>query len=153
MKPQVSIVKVEKRGIESAVNEAVHLLGGIGTFAKPDGTYLIKPNIFTTRTPEQGATTDMRVVLTLAGMIKKLGAKPIVGECPAMASYARPDTVFDGLGIRVECEKAGTELRVLDREQPVRVKYPNGVVLDSFWFPEFALVCDGIINVPKLKTH
>ena len=153
MKPQVSIVKVEKNGIKSAINEAVQLLGGIDSLIKPNGTYLLKPNLFTIKTSDQGATTDMRIVLALAEMIRGVGAKPIVGECPAMAAYARPDTVFDGLGIRQLCEKYDVELRVLDREPPVRVNYPNGVALDGFWMPELALTCDGIFNVPKLKTH
>jgi len=153
MKPKVSIVRVEGDNIEAAVREAVYLLGGIDGFVEPDGSYLIKPNLFTTRTAEEGATTDMRIVLALAEMLREQGAKPVVGECPAMASYARPDIVFDGLGVRRLCEEAGVGLRVLDRELPVRVESPRGVVVGEFWFPEFALQCDGIINVPKLKTH
>lgn len=153
MKPKVSIVQVEGGEIEAAVRDAVHLLGGIERFVKAKGSYLIKPNLFTTRTAEEGATTDMRIVLALAEMVKELGADPVVGECPAMASYARPDIVFDGLGVRRLCEEADVEVRVLDRERPVRVESPRSVVVDEFWFPEFALQCDGIINVPKLKTH
>jgi len=55
--------------------------------------------------------------------------------------------------VRRLCEEAGVELRVLDRERPVRVESPGGVVVGEFWFPEYALRCDGVINVPKLKTH
>jgi len=153
MKPRVSIVRVEDDQIEAAVKEAVNLLGGIEKFVGHEGSYLIKPNLFTTRTADEGATTDMRIVLALADMVKETGAMSVVGECPAMASYARPDIVFDGLGVRRLCEDAGVEVRVLDRDRPVRVESPRDVVVREFWFPEFALRCDGIINVPKLKTH
>lgn len=153
MNPRVSIVKVHEDRVDDAVNEAVNLLGGLSRFIKPRGTYLIKPNLFTTKTPQQGATTDMRIVLTIAKRIKKLGAEPVVGECPAMAAYARPDTVFEGLGIRKLCEESNVALKVLDREKPLKIKTEESVILNEFWFPEFVLECDGIINVPKLKTH
>jgi uncharacterized protein (DUF362 family)/NAD-dependent dihydropyrimidine dehydrogenase PreA subunit len=152
MKPRVSIVRVQGR-LEDAVREAVELLGGMGRFVERGGSYLLKPNLFTTRTPEQGATTDMNIVLTLAEMVSELGSEPVVGECPAMASYTRPDIVFDGLGVRSRCEEAGVEINVLDREKPVRVENPDAEVVEEFWFPEYALECGGIINVPKLKTH
>jgi uncharacterized protein (DUF362 family) len=152
MKPRVAIVKV-KEEIEDAVKEALHLLGGIDQYVEADGTYLIKPNLFTVKTWDTGATTDPRIFMTLAEMLKEIGATPVVGECPASASYAQPDIVFDGLGIRELCQKAGVDIKVLDREEPIRVEIPAGEVVSSLWFPKFALECDGIFNMPKLKTH
>ncbi len=151
MKLRVAIVRVGE-DLDAAVREAVSLLGGIEAFTRPDGTYLLKPNLFATKTPEEGATTDMRIVMALARMLKEHGAVPVVGECTAMASYTRPDMVFDQLGIKELCRENDVELRILDREHPVRVE-PNGVVLKELTFPESALKVDGIINVPKLKTH
>jgi uncharacterized protein (DUF362 family) len=52
MKPRVSIVKVQA-SVEEAVREAVELLGGMGRFVKGGGSYLLKPNLFTTRTPSR----------------------------------------------------------------------------------------------------
>lgn len=153
MKPRVSIVRVHENRVEESVSEALNLLGGLGRYVHYGEPYLIKPNLFTTKTSEQGATTDMRIVLTISRMVKELGAKPVVGECPAMAAYARPDMVFEGLGIRKLCEESNIELKVLDREKPKRIKADEGVILNEFWFPEFVLECRGIINVPKLKTH
>jgi len=153
MKSRVSIVNVEGDNIEAAVREAVQILGGIDRFIEPKGSYLIKPNLFMNKTADEGATTDTRIVMVLAEMIKGFGAQPVVGECPAMASYARPDIVFDGLGVRQLCKEAGVELNFLDRELPIKVENLNAEVVKDFWFPKFALMCDGIINVPKLKTH
>ncbi|MCW4036540.1 MAG: DUF362 domain-containing protein [Candidatus Bathyarchaeota archaeon] len=152
MKPSVSIARVED-GVEEAVKEAIELLGGIDRFVKPGGTYLVKPNLFTTKSAELGVTTDPRIMMALSETLRGAGAKPVVGECPATASYTRPDIVFDGLGVRALCEEAGVEIRVLDREAPVRVENPGAEVVKELWFPETALGCDGIVNVPKLKTH
>ena len=117
------------------------------------GRYLLKPNFFTTITSEKGATTNPELVFSIAKILKKQGATPIVGECPAMASYARPDIVFDGLGISRLCKENDIELRVLDRDKPFRLDVPNGVVLKEIWVPETIANVDGIINIPKLKTH
>jgi uncharacterized protein (DUF362 family)/NAD-dependent dihydropyrimidine dehydrogenase PreA subunit len=152
MKPRVSIVRVDD-DVEDAVREAVDLLGGIEKFTRPGGVYLVKPNLFTTISAERGATTDPRIFMTLTEMIAEAGGRPVVGECPASASYARPDIVFDGLGVRAICREAGVEINVLDREEPMRVENPDAEVVKEFWFPRFALECDGIFNAPKLKTH
>ncbi|MCW3978336.1 MAG: DUF362 domain-containing protein [Candidatus Bathyarchaeota archaeon] len=152
MKHRVAIVRAEE-DVEEAVREAIALLGGMEAFAVERGTYLVKPNLFTTRTAEQGATTDPRIIIALASMLNEVGARPVVGECPATGSYTRPDVVFDGLGVRALCEEAGVEINVLDRETPVKVDNLRAEVVKEIWFPEFALGCDGIINVPKLKTH
>jgi len=152
MRPKVSIVKVED-DVKAAVEEALELLGGLKRFIRPGGRYLLKPNLFTTKRAEEGATTDMRIVLSLAELLRETGAEGFVGECPAMAAYTQPDVVFEGLGVRRLCEEADVELRVLDRERPIRVEVPGGVVLREAWFPESALKADGVINIPKLKTH
>jgi len=78
MKPRVAIVRADE-GEEEAVREAVSLLGGIEAFAEPDKEYLVKPNLFTTKTAETGATTDPRVFMTLAKMLMETGATPVVG--------------------------------------------------------------------------
>jgi uncharacterized protein (DUF362 family) len=152
MKPRVAIVKIEG-SIEEAVREAVGLLGGIEAFVDPGASFLVKPNLFTVKSSEKGATTDPRIIMTLAEMIREAGAEPVVGECPATGSYARPEVVFDGLGIRKLCDEAGVEINMLDGEEPVRVDNPGGEILQEVWFPRFALECAGIVNVPKLKTH
>jgi uncharacterized protein (DUF362 family) len=152
MKPRVAVVKINE-SVEDAVREAVGLLGGIDKFVEPGESFLVKPNLFTVKSAEKGATTDPRVLMTIAELIKEADARPVVGECPATGSYARPDMVFDGLGIRELCDKAGVEIIILDREKPVRVENPGGDVLIEVWFPKFALECAGIVNVPKLKTH
>jgi uncharacterized protein (DUF362 family) len=152
MKPHVAIVKTDE-GKKMAVQEAIKLLGGIEGFVKPSISYLVKPNLFTTIPSDAGATTDIEIFMTVAELIKQAGGKPVVGECPATASYTRPDVVFDGLGVRETCVKAGVEINVLDREEPFNVKNSRGEVLNEFWFPKFAIECGGIFNVPKLKTH
>jgi uncharacterized protein (DUF362 family)/Pyruvate/2-oxoacid:ferredoxin oxidoreductase delta subunit len=150
MKPKVAIVKVLKDP-ETAIKKAIDLLGGIEQFITFGETVLLKPNLFTTKGPETGATTDMSLVLGVANLLKENKCRCILGECPAMASYTRPDIVFDGLGIHKICVNNQIEVRILDRDPPVKVCV-DGVVLKDFWFPKTSLDYP-IINIPKLKTH
>ena len=137
MRHRVAVVKTD-RGVEPAVEEAIRLLGGIRAFIEPGETVLLKPNLYITKEPETGATTDMRVVLAVARLLQAQGCRLILGECPATGSYTRPDVVFDGLGVRGLCLEHGIELNVLDRDPPVRVEV-DGVVKDEFWYPETAM--------------
>ena len=150
MKPRVAIVKA-KHDPETAVEEAINLLGGIEQFIAPGETVLLKPNLFTVKGPDTGATTDMRVVLGAARLLMARESHCIVGECPATASYTRPEIVFDGLGIWQVCEENGVQVKVLDRDPPVKVSI-DGVIAQDFWFPETCMIYP-VINFPKLKTH
>jgi len=150
MKPRVAVVKTDI-GVKEAAQRAVELLGGIEAFVEPGETVLLKPNLFTVKEPDTGATTDMRVVLGVAELLQQQNSRCVLGECPATGSYTRPDVVFDGLGVRELCESHGIEVNVLDRDPPVRVEV-DGDVLKELWFPETAAT-HPVISFPKLKTH
>ena len=150
MKYQVAVVKTDI-GIAEATKKAVNLLGGVDKFIKTGETVLLKPNLFTTKGPETGATTDMRVVLAVNELLKEKGNPTILGECPATAAYTRPDIVFDGLGVRELCKEQEIPITILDREKPVK-RSVDGVILNDFWFPESS-TSNPVISFPKLKTH
>jgi uncharacterized protein (DUF362 family) len=150
MKHMVAVVKTDI-GVEEATKRAVELLGGIDKFIEPGQETLLKPNLFTVKGPETGATTDMRVVLAVHELLKEQGSRTVLGECPATASYTRPDVVFDGLGVRDLCAENGIEITMLDREPPVK-RTIDGAVLNDLWFPETATKSP-VISFPTLKTH
>ncbi len=150
MKYRVAIVKTDK-GLEYSTKRAINLLGGIDKFIKAGETTLLKPNLFTTKGPETGATTDMRIVLATAKLLQEQGSLSIIGECPAMASYTRPEIVFDYFDVRKHCNDHGIEIKILDRDPPVNVKV-KGMIKSDFWYPETS-TRNPIINIPKLKTH
>ncbi len=148
--PRVAITRTDN-GVEKAAKKAVNLLGGIDQFIAKDETVLLKPNLFTVKRPETGATTDLRIVTAIHEQLKENKNKAILGECPATSAYTRPDRVFNGLGVRDLCIEHGISLNVLDRDTPVKHSI-EGVILKDIWFPETATLYP-IINFPKLKTH
>jgi uncharacterized protein (DUF362 family) len=150
MKYRVAVTKTNY-GIEKGVKKAIQLLGGINQFIKPGETALLKPNLFNSKGPETGCTTDMRIVLEVARLLKKQNCQSIVGECPAMSSYTRPNIIFEAHNVKEICKKAEINVKVLDRDHPKK-RTINGEILNDFWFPETAIK-HPVINIPKLKTH
>jgi uncharacterized protein (DUF362 family) len=150
MKYLVAVTKTNY-GVEKGVKKAIQLLGGINKFIKPGETALLKPNLFNTKGSETGCTTDMRIVLEVARLLKKQNSQSILGECPAMASYTRPDIIYEAHNVNEICERAEIKVQVLDRDHPEK-RSTNGKILNDFWFPETAIKYP-IINIPKLKTH
>jgi uncharacterized protein (DUF362 family)/ferredoxin len=150
MKTRVAVTRTNY-GLEKAVRQAIELLGGIDQFIEPGETVLLKPNLFNTQPPESGCTTDMRIVLATAMLLKEQGSHCILGECPATAAYTRPEMVYEAHNIDEICGKAGIEVRVLDRDPPVK-RTTDGHVLSTLYFPESA-TDNPVISFPKLKTH
>jgi len=152
LRPRVSIVSV-RHDVGEAVREAVESIAKPNRLFRREGTYLIKPNMICAKTAEEGVTTDLRVIKAIGNMIQEAGATPLVGDCPGSAAYTNPESVFEATGLKELCRREGFELRVLDKEIPVSVSNPNGVVSKQFFVPSIAIQCDGLINAPKLKTH
>jgi uncharacterized protein (DUF362 family) len=150
MKPRVVVARTN-HGLGKAVKQAIELLGGINKFIKPGESVLLKPNLFNIQPPETGCTTDLTIVSATAELLIEQGNYCIIGECPATASYTRPEMVYKAHKIQEFCESTGIEMRVLDRDSPVK-RTTEGKVLDTFHFPETATK-NPIINFPKLKTH
>ena len=150
MMARVSITRTNY-GIEKAVKKGIDLLGGINQFIYPGESVLLKPNLFNVQPPETGCTTDLRIVLATAKLLQEQGNHCILGECPAMSSYTRPEMIYEIHNLENICRESEIELRVLDRDYPIK-KTINGKVLNTFHFPETA-VENPIINFPKLKTH
>ena len=69
MKTLVAVTRTNY-GVEKAVKLAIELLGGVDNFISPGETVLLKPNLFNVEPPETGCTTDMRIVLATAELLK-----------------------------------------------------------------------------------
>ncbi len=150
MKHRVAVTRTNY-GIEKAVKRAINLLGGIDMFIEPGERVLLKPNLFNTEPPETGCTTDLRIVLATAELLMQQGSHCVLGECPATAAYTRPEMVYRANNVEEVCAGAGIEVRILDRDRPVK-RTTEGRVLDTFYFPETATE-NPVISFPKLKTH
>jgi uncharacterized protein (DUF362 family)/Pyruvate/2-oxoacid:ferredoxin oxidoreductase delta subunit len=135
----------------NAVREAVALLGGISAFIKPSERILIKPNLLSPKDPLKAVTTHPEIVRVIIKLVKEAGAIPIVGDSPGGA-IRNIKNVWEVTGMEKVCREENIELinfeAVGSKDFDIgdknikKVKFSNAV-----------LDCDGIINLPKLKTH
>lgn len=149
-KEDVSIIRCHDYGAEAvyvAVKKAVDLIGGIKAFVRPGERLLLKPNILTAKPPEAAATTHPHVVEAAIRLVKEAGATPVVGDSPGLGSAVK---CAEKSGILDVCRRQGVEF--VDFKDVRLVDNPGGT-FRRFEVAAEALLVDGIINLPKLKTH
>lgn len=122
-------------------------LGGMGRFVKPGQSVLLKPNLFSDRLPEQGATTHPEVMRSLIRLVREAGANPWVGDSPV--SVADLHRVWERTGMEALCLEENVPLINLEKAGSKSFD-ENGV---RFTIANPVLEADAIITVPKVKTH
>jgi uncharacterized protein (DUF362 family)/ferredoxin len=130
--------------VEAAVRAAVDRIGGIAIFIRPGERVLIKPNLLTDASPEQGITTHPEVVRAVIRLVKTVTPNVICGDSPSVWGEKRDvERVYGVTGMRRVCDEEGVRL-VLFNNPKLRGGYPL-----TGWIDEV----DRVVNVPKFKTH
>lgn len=108
---------------------------------------LIKPNMLSAKTPEEGVTTHPLILSALIEIFKN--KKIIIGDSPA--SISKPIEVYwEKCGYKTLKEKYNVELKKFDNSIPLEIKINNKKIV----VPLSSFVQDySILNVPKFKTH
>ena len=115
-------------------------------------TILIKINNIGPYPPECAATTHPSVVEAVIDFVLERGGKPIVCDGPIVVPQKLP---FRLSGIEEVCSKKKVALLNFNIPQTifVDVKISGGTKIGSVLIPQVVLDADGIINIPKFKTH
>ncbi len=151
----VSIVKTESSpdqgAVNTAVREAIDMVGGLGSVVKAGDKVLIKPNLCAPPAHvSHGAVNEPPVCIAIADMVKELGAHPIIGESSGIGIDT--DEAIEGAGFAALREK-GYEVVNLKNYPDFKVPCPDGKVVKELMVYELAAQADVIIDVPKMKTH
>ena len=133
-----------QRDVDAAVVRLFDLLGGARRFVSRGERVLIKPNLIVPAGACGPAQTHPAVILSVARMVKDLGAVPMVGDSPAWQDTA---ACLRSLGTAEELERLGAEVVQLDEAVRVRI---DGCRIG---ISRRAMEADKIINVPKFKAH
>ncbi|MDR1952416.1 MAG: DUF362 domain-containing protein [Elusimicrobiota bacterium] len=149
---KISVVKCNDYSkAQDAVERAVELIGGISSFIKPGEKILIKPNLLAPRDPKEAVTTHPEIVRAVIKLVKKAKAIPIVGDSPG-GSIRDIKNLWRITGMINVCDDEGAELIQFEAAgaQSIDIGDKN---IRKVTFSKAVLDCDGIINIPKLKTH
>ncbi len=134
--------------VQAAVDRGIELLGGIERFASPGETILLKPNLLVAREPERAVTTHPTVFGAVARRFVDAGAVVTYGDSPG---FGRPSSVARRTGLAPIAEELG--VRLADFSHGRTVSFPEGGLIKRFTVAEGALAADGIVSLPKLKSH
>jgi uncharacterized protein (DUF362 family)/NAD-dependent dihydropyrimidine dehydrogenase PreA subunit len=152
MTKSISVLKCEDYSkAQERVEKAVELIGGISKFVKPNEKILIKPNLLAPRSPDQAITTHPEIVRAIIKLVKKAGGIPIVGDSPG-GSIRDMNNLWKITGMRDVCEEEGAQLVQFEASGAQAIDI-NDANVKKVTFSNSVLDCDGIINLPKLKTH
>jgi uncharacterized protein (DUF362 family)/NAD-dependent dihydropyrimidine dehydrogenase PreA subunit len=146
------IVSVVDAGYQGEVDGALlESLRRISWSPSRGESYLIKPNMITAKTSEQGVTTDPRIVKAMACHLKDMGAKPTVGDSPGNAVPGRAQEVFEKTRMMDAVRECGAEYAQFE-ELPPKIVELDGGLIRSIGLARHIFGMK-LINIPKLKTH
>jgi uncharacterized protein (DUF362 family)/NAD-dependent dihydropyrimidine dehydrogenase PreA subunit len=146
---RVALVKCESyEEVLPAVTYGVALLGGVERFCTAGESLLLKPNLLVGDRPEHGTTTHPAVFEAVVKVFKSAGARlsygdsPGFGPLPVTVKLAGLESIADQLGVKLA-----------DFGTMVDTPNPNGILLKQFQLAKSLSEVDGVINLPKFKTH
>jgi uncharacterized protein (DUF362 family) len=150
---EVAIVKCPVYALaDSAVREAICLLGGMARFCKAGDTVVIKVNAGGAFPPEIADTTHPAIVAAMVRMCKEAGAKVIIMERPGFNDIA--DKVYTVTGIKDAALKAGAdELWDWQKAEYIEVEVPDPRSYEKVLLPRALMEADAFIDIPKLKNN
>jgi len=134
--------------VAAAIDEGLSLLGGVERFVRPGERLLLKPNLLAGAAPEKAVTTHPAVFKAVARRFAACGAQLSYGDSPG---FGRPESAARRAGLVSVAEATGVALA--DFMSSKTVSFPEGHLIKQFTIAQGVLSADGVISLPKLKTH
>lgn len=134
--------------VKSAVERGFSLLGGPWAFVRPTEKILLKPNWLSADPPEKCVTTHPAVFKAVSEVLQSAGAKLSYGDSPAFQS---PETVSKRSGLFAIAEEL--KIPLADFKSGVEVYFMEGGQNKKFFVANAVQENDGVISLPKMKTH
>jgi uncharacterized protein (DUF362 family)/Pyruvate/2-oxoacid:ferredoxin oxidoreductase delta subunit len=131
-----------------AVQRGFDLLGGAQKFFTPGEKILLKPNVLAGNPPGQCVTTHPSVFEAVIRVLKPLGLLLSYGDSPAITS---PEKAMKKCGLSPVAQTY--EIPLADFENGVRIFHPAALIKNSFLLARGITEADGVVNLPKFKTH
>lgn len=108
----------------------------------------IKPNLFAPEKSKTGATVDFDLISYVVDYLNEIGKKVYIGE--VAAHQYDSEKLFRDIGVY---DRFNAEFINLNFTEFKEVLFEIKGKKYSFKVPKIVLDCDGIINMPKYKTH
>jgi uncharacterized protein (DUF362 family)/ferredoxin len=150
-KSKVAVVRCDsydEERVYAAVKRGMELLGGAGAFAAAGERILLKPNVLVGAKPEEAVTTHPAVLAAAIRLFSEAGARLSYGDSPG---FGKPAEALSKCGLAAAAERFGVPLGEFERGRSV--DFPQGSFGTRFDIAQACLEADGIVSLPKMKTH
>lgn len=151
MAVKVALVRCEsydEASVEHAVERGLELIGGIDRLVRAGERILLKPNLLTGESPEKCVTTHPVVFRAVAKSLMAVSAELTYGDSPAIGGTLK---AARKAGILDVAEELGID--AADFKTGVDVFFEEGRQNRKFVIAKGVLEADGVVSLPKLKTH
>lgn len=145
----VSCDSYESALVESAVRKGFDLIGGIDRIVKPEEKILLKPNVLRGSDPGRCVTTHPEVFKAVAKIMLEQKALLSYGDSPG-----DPTSTVSALkksGFFAVAEELG--IIQADFDHGKDCAFAEGVVNKRLTIVNAVSDSDGVVSLPKLKTH
>jgi len=131
-----------------AVRGGLDLLGGVSTFVKSGERIVMKPNVLFGMDSVKAVNTHPAVFKAVGALLKEAGANVCYGDSPGFGKSegslkkSRLKQIGDGLGFKLA-----------DFDSGRTVSHKDALLVKKFVIANGVLDSDGLVSLPKLKTH
>ncbi len=148
---RVAVVKCDTYdapAVEEAVTRGLALLGGAAEFVRPGERIVLKPNLLVASGADKAVTTHPAVFSAVTRELAAAGAELSWGDSPGFGTTL-------GVGRKAGIAQAAEALGIpaADFEHGRVMSFPDGQLIKQFTIAEGVAAADGLVSLPKLKTH
>jgi len=138
----------DQEAVYEAVRKGLDLIGGTSSLVKSGERIVMKPNVLYGTNPEKGVSTHPSVFRAVGMLLQESGARVSFGDSP---SFAGAEGHMRRAGLKQLADEMGIDLADFDKGRTVSHK--DALLIKSFVIANGVLDSDGLVNLPKLKTH
>ncbi len=150
-KARVALVRCETYAddqVIKAVRTGFDLLGGLSSLVKAGERLVMKPNVLIGTDPIKGVTTHPIVFKAVGNLLKEEGVRVYYGDSP---SFGNSEVNLKKSGLK----QVGDELEfsLADFDHGRAASHKDALLVKNFVIANGVLDSDGLVSLPRLKTH
>ena len=134
--------------VYNALKNGLDLLGGIASLVKPGEKIVLKPNVLIGSAREKCVCTHPAVFKAAGRIFLEAGVSLSCGDSPGFGGTALNMRLA---GLKQVADELGIPVADFSKGTPVSNK--EGLLVKRFTIADAVLAADGLVSLPKLKSH
>jgi uncharacterized protein (DUF362 family)/Pyruvate/2-oxoacid:ferredoxin oxidoreductase delta subunit len=152
IKSKVAVIRCDQydeQQVFNAIKRGLDLIGGLSSFVRTGERIVLKPNVLVGSDPQRCVCTNPAVLKAAGKLLQMEGVIVSCGDSPGYFLKCEPN--LQRAGLKKAADALGIRIADFDEGKPVTLKDP--LLNSRFVIANGVLEADGVISLPKLKTH